>query len=40
MVSGVDPPLHLEGVEELAATIRALEKSDLRHTIEVYKRPS
>jgi len=29
MVSGVDPPPRIEGVEELAATIRVLEKSDL-----------
>jgi hypothetical protein len=36
MVSGVDPPLRLEGAKELAATIRALEKSDLQRTIEVY----
>jgi hypothetical protein len=36
MVSGVDPPLRLEGAKELAATIRALEKSDLQSTIEVY----
>jgi hypothetical protein len=36
MVSGVDPPPRLEGAKELAATIRALEKSDLQRTIEVY----
>jgi hypothetical protein len=32
MVSGVDPPLRLEGVEELVASIRVLEKSDPQHT--------